>query len=69
MADDNSACDSTASSAQIALLTMYTVSHKKTEPTYLFLQLRENQRILMQFSVLDLAMNDTREGINFTHLA
>jgi len=26
------------------------------------------QRILMQFSLLDLTMNDTCDGMNFTHL-
>jgi len=26
------------------------------------------QRILVQFSVLDLTMNDTCDGMNFTHL-
>jgi len=28
----------------------------------------KNQRILMRFSLLELTMNDTCEGINFTHL-
>jgi len=28
----------------------------------------KNQRISMQFSLLDLTMNDTCDGINFTHL-
>jgi len=28
----------------------------------------KNQRILMQFSLLELAMNDTCDGMNFTDL-
>jgi len=28
----------------------------------------KNQRILMQFSLLELTMNDTCEGMNFVHL-
>ena len=28
----------------------------------------KNQRILMQFSLLESVMNDTCEGMNFTHL-
>jgi len=28
----------------------------------------KNQRILMQFSLLDLTRNDTCDGMNFTHL-
>jgi len=28
----------------------------------------KNQRILMKFSLLDLPMDDTCDGINFTHL-
>jgi len=46
----------------------YTVSHKETEPTYFCLYLCEKSTDFNAFSLLDLAMNDTRDGINFTHL-
>ena len=28
----------------------------------------KNQQVLMQFSLLDLTMNDTSDGMNLTHL-
>jgi len=40
----------------------------KKEPTYFVRNFVKNQRILMQFSLLDLTMNDTCDGIHFTHL-
>jgi len=47
----------------------YTVGHKK-EPTYIFLfcNFVRNQRILMQFSLLDFKMNDTCDSMNVIHL-
>jgi len=41
----------------------YTVSHKK-EPTYFVCNFVKNQRILMQFWLLDLEMNDTCDSMN-----
>jgi len=46
----------------------YTVSHKKRSQLIFVRNFVKNQRILMHFSLLDLAMNDTRDGVNFTHL-
>jgi len=47
-------------------LHIYTVEHKNSQ---LFcLQHRKNQRILMQFTLLDLKMIGTCDGMNFTHL-
>jgi len=44
------------------------MSHKK-EPTYFFVRnFVKNQQILMQFSLFYLTMNNTCDGINFTHL-
>jgi len=43
----------------------YTVSHKK-EPAYFCLQLRQKPTDLMQFSLLDLALNSTCDGMNFS---
>jgi len=47
---------------------MYIVSHKKRSQLIFVRNFVKNQRILMQISLLDLAMNDTRDGKNFTHL-
>jgi len=52
---------------RLAISCSYTVNRKK-EPTYFCSNFMKNQRILTQFSLLDLAMNDTCGGINFTHL-
>jgi len=45
------------------LVALCTMSHKK-EPTY-FCNIVKNQRILTPFSLLDLKMNGTRDGMNF----
>jgi len=47
---------------------IYTVSHKKGSQLIFVCSFVKNERILMQFSLLDAAMNDTHDGINFTHL-
>jgi len=47
---------------------MYTVSHKKRSQLIFVCNFMKNQRILMQFSLLELTMNDTCDGMNFTHL-
>jgi len=52
----------------LAVKQNYTVSHKKRSQLIFVCNFVKNQRILMQFSLLDLTMNDTREGVNFTHL-
>jgi len=44
------------------------MSYKKTELTYFVCNFVKTQRILMQFSLLELTMNDTYDGMNFTHL-
>jgi len=49
MADDNNACNSTASSAQIALLAIYTREPWKRSELIFVCNLVKNQRILMQF--------------------
>jgi len=38
------------------------------EPIYFFCNFVKNQRILIQFSMLDLQMNVTCDGMTFTHL-
>jgi len=45
----------------------YTVSHKKSQLIFVC-NFVKNQLILMQFSLLDLTMNDTHGGMNLTHL-
>jgi len=45
---------------------MYTVSHKKE--SIFDCNFVKNHRILMLFSLLDLTMNRTCDGMNFTHL-
>jgi len=47
---------------------LYTLWAIKTEPTYFVCNFVEYQRILMHFSLLELAMSDTCDGMNFTHL-
>jgi len=49
-------------------MTMYTVSHKKHSQLIFVCNFVKNQQILMQFSLLDLSTNDTRDSVNFTHL-
>jgi len=46
----------------------YTVSHEKRSQHIFVRNFVRNQRILMQFSLLDLAMNNTRKCVNFTDL-
>ena len=47
---------------------VYTVSHKKWSQLIFVCNFVKNQRMLMQFSLLELTMNDTCDGMNFTHL-
>ena len=47
---------------------IYTVSHKKWSQLIFVCNFVKNQRILMQFSLLELTMNCTCEGVNFTHI-
>jgi len=54
--------------SSIAGLCIYTMSHKKWNQLIFVCNCVKNQRILMQFSLLELTMNDTCDGINFTHL-
>jgi len=49
-------------------MSYYTVSHKKQSQLIFVCNFVKNQRILMQFSLLELMMNDTSDGMNFTHL-
>jgi len=46
---------------------LHTVSHKRSQLIFVC-NFVKNQRILMHFSLLDLPMNDTWDGMNFTHL-
>jgi len=46
---------------------MYTVDHKKSRLIFVG-NFIKNQWILMQFSLLDLEMNDKCDSMNFTHL-
>jgi len=50
------------------LFYIYTMSHKKGANVFLSVTLSKNQRILMQFPLLDFKMNDTCDNMNFTHL-
>jgi len=43
---------------------MYAVSHKKRNQLIFVCNFVKNLRILMQFSVLELRTNDTRDGMN-----
>jgi len=47
---------------------LYTMGHKKGANLFSSVTLAKNQRILMQFSLLDLQMNDTCDAMNFTLL-
>ena len=47
---------------------LYTVSHKKRSQLIFVCNFVKNQWILMQFSLLELTMDDTCDGMNFTHL-
>jgi len=44
------------------------VSHKKRSQLIFVYNFVKDQRILMQFSLLELAMNGTCNGMSFTHL-
>jgi len=46
----------------------HTVSHNKRSQLIFVCNYVKNQRILMQFSLLGLTMNDTRDGMNLSHL-
>jgi len=47
---------------------MYAVGYKKGSNLFLSVTSSKNQQILMQFSLLDFKMNNTCDGMNFTHL-
>ena len=47
---------------------IYTVSHKRWSQLIFICNLVKNKRILMLFAVLDLTINDTHDGMNFTNL-
>ena len=47
---------------------LYIVRHKKAANLFFVCKFVQNQRILMQFSLIDLEMNGTCDSMNFTHL-
>jgi len=49
-------------------LSLYTMSHKIRSQLIFVCNFVKNQRILMQFSLLELTMNDTCDSMNFTHI-
>jgi len=54
--------------SSLTSLSMYTVSHKKRSRLIFVCNFVKYQRILMHFSLLELAMNNTCDGMDFIHL-